>query len=236
MSLYKYRSIGDQAHESPADDIDIQNLINNQAIFSLASAFNDPLDCEFEVTGSSQDVTPDELREAIKKCWEGYHYFCLSKEGNLGAMWSHYASRHTGFCIEFQGLIGAKPVDYKPEFPSLEGDRILEAVNDRSKQNKSFQKMTAAPLFRKLSNWRYEAEYRYIASDTMGGIMTEIPGVPNKKIAPYPAEWVRSVIFGINTPDSVKHYIMANMPNMVFRQATKTSKGLSIRPMSETGV
>ena len=154
-------------------------------------------------------------------------------------MWSHYASSHKGFCIEFdfpENLQrGMKRVEYHKSIATIDAEKFWteydEKTQSRAPFEEWFKKMTWRPLITKLRPWICEAEMRIVASNQMIKDMRP-EGDHGKKIAPYHPDWVRSVIFGVDTPSTVKDYITENMPvDTDFKKAVKTSTGISIKPL-----
>lgn len=103
--------------------------------------------------------------EYVQQFMSQYLVFSLAKNPLIRLMWSHYASNHSGFAIEFdlmpitmqematgnresiENSFLPMPVEYKNERPE-----IHEENSDRS----------SLPLFVKDKIWSYEAEYRML--------------------------------------------------------------------------
>lgn len=96
----------------------------------------------------SLDSTHETLRKRIGVC---------SFAGNVRniLMWAHYASNHSGVCMQFQiaedisVFSRATPVEYKDEYP------VVNYFDD-------IQKAIIPTLFRKSNEWRYEGERRIV--------------------------------------------------------------------------
>ncbi|MDE2585134.1 MAG: DUF2971 domain-containing protein, partial [Betaproteobacteria bacterium] len=72
-------------------------------------------------------ITPEgdlyirKLEIGLNKVIDGYIFLSLSATGRSNLMWSHYASSHSGFCIEFRSEhIAADKVFYEDEIPKIE--------------------------------------------------------------------------------------------------------------------
>ncbi len=95
--------------------------------------------------------------------------FCLTEKSDNLLMWSHYADRHRGFCIEFNGLklndfiliksrkekpISLLDVVYNKELPSIPMGNKAVDLDDLLKF-----------LRTKYEGWKYEDEWRIIATE-----------------------------------------------------------------------
>jgi hypothetical protein len=73
-------------------------------------------------------------------------------------MWSHYADRHKGICLEYSCknpvFSGALKVEYRDVYP------IIPLVSDEYEDN-------ILPLMTKSKAWSYEDEYRLVAQDAV---------------------------------------------------------------------
>lgn len=199
------------------------NIFNNcQLKFSKPIDFNDPYDCHFENNINFKGLTrknfnkehnlkirTDEWEETkekykmtltklIKKNYLNdirNKYFtvaCFNNNPLNILMWSHYADNHKGFLIEFKfpkkdlGRLPI-PVEYTNEYPIVSLPYSYHAFN----QNLDLQiENTRKIFYTKSSDWNYENEYRLI------NIKDEL--------ALFPANLISSVIFGTNTPPSIK--------------------------------
>ena len=99
-------------------------LANRYLWFSTVDRFNDPFELAFRTSDSI--VTPEEKARADLISMFGVCCFFERLEPIL--YWSHYASSHTGFCLEFdttkfsfddEDLGGFHPVDYDPAAPKF---------------------------------------------------------------------------------------------------------------------
>lgn len=99
-------------------------------------------------------------------------------------MWSHYSTRHTGVCLQFEvardpaTFLQAVPVEYDQSFPT---------VNWLNKFEKSLQ----AVMLRKHPNWAYEDERRIV-----------IPGGARRQ-HPFRPEALTGIILGCRSDDAV---------------------------------
>lgn len=104
-------------------------------------------------------------------------------------MWAHYASSHTGLCLEFKDDYNvysifalAQKVNYCEQYPLIDLTKCSED-----------DKLTKA-LLTKALDWQYECEHRII-----------FPGAPN--IVRIPEESLTAVIFGLKTSEAHKDLV-----------------------------
>lgn len=122
------------------------------------------------------------MDEAIQK---QYRVYCLSRHPDSTLMWAHYADSCKGLCLEFsvQNKLFCKalPVDYLPKYPLFTVGDTDEDANLRVLLNKS-------------DVWRYESEFRLIASEEP----FDFPDVPTTKggFVLLPKDALKSVIVG----------------------------------------
>jgi hypothetical protein len=106
-------------------------------------------------------------------------------------MWSHYGHDHQGYCLEFVAtdhtpVFGtAQQVSYSDDYPSI---NFFNTPNGRQIE---------LVFLTKYTGWSYEQEWRIV--DYKAG-----PG-----LRPYPADLLKSVIFGLRMPEEHKTRIRA---------------------------
>lgn len=114
-----------------------------------------------------------------------YRVYCLSTHPDSILMWSHYADSCKGLCLEFSVnndlFCGALKVDYLESYPLFSISATDEDAN-------------LQPLLTKSSVWKYEDEFRLIASENP----FVFPGVPitNQGFLALPKGALQSVIVG----------------------------------------
>ncbi len=131
------------------------------------------------LAGGSQEI----LQRAIDETFGEALICCLSASKDNLLLWSHYAVRHTGYCIEFDARKApfsfAYKVFYQENYPSL-----TYPLNT----NASFSVLAS-----KSKVWEYENEFRvlYIPSSVSS------PGVEyNDNLAKLPSHSITAVYFG----------------------------------------
>lgn len=218
--LYKYGSFGRYS----------ESLFSTGKVwFSPPTQLNDPFECRpwFTFTGGRDEII-ESLRRDLKRQYpsatdesinvqaesivaEGRHrdpatwenlrqdvlrmlankigLFCLSARPDSILMWSHYGVHHTGFCIEFIAtddtpFFGtAQPVQYSEKFPVVD---FYKTPNDEQ---------VDLIFLTKYIGWAYEQEWRVIDHENGPGLRE------------YPVELLKSVTFGIRTPEHDKEQV-----------------------------
>ena len=127
------------------------------------------------------------LRKELQDDVDGAGIVCFCKVRDDILMWAHYADKHRGFCLEFDGsdncrFFGeAQPVEYEDYTPIPLGE-------DNNRQ------MTRS-ILTKSKHWSYEREYRIVR-----------PGKAGSRLG-YPIELLTGVIFGCMMPDNVRESV-----------------------------
>jgi hypothetical protein len=167
----------------------------------------------------------ENMERAFAETIDSYPIYSLSSHNNSDLLWAHYASSHTGFCIEFD-FPNAQPkqVSYREHIESI---CLLDFI-------KSYYSGIGGvdlgvriheALHVKLNHWSYEGEYRWIASTEMGRLPK---GVKFIKI-PYDPKWVKAIIFGCRTHPEVKAYIRNNIRfDTQFKQAVEVENRIEV--------
>jgi len=167
--LYQYRS-GLARNTESNELFDIENLRMNEIRMSKASSFNDPYDSL--IFCNSKDIiylNPNIKKECditediINSVNEGFDYqelfyvSCFTEDFASMLMWSHYANRHMGFCVEYE-LQKLQQVAPTP-FPSM----IRPVIYDNEELNfmsLNFDQRISLYPYIKSSEWSYEKEWR----------------------------------------------------------------------------
>lgn len=123
------------------------------------------LDIDIKLKTALQNV-----KEIINK---SFAISCFSETPSNVLMWSHYGSKHTGFCVEYDFnickdidvLCGLVPVLYTNERPTISSDLFDLSDLDNIKLAQNNSKVTAdlmLLLLTKSKVWEYENEWRII--------------------------------------------------------------------------
>lgn len=175
--LYRYRRFDDKEYWK-------SDVFEGQIYMSETSKFNDPMDCllYFDLSKAPQDnklyrwlckehslknnevieflSNEEKLTEILERYKEDIVCACFTESYDNLLMWSHYASSHTGFCIEYnvdklgemikENLYPVLYTNEKPditeEFCNMENNAIIKG------------------LISKANEWSYEEEWRILRS------------------------------------------------------------------------
>ncbi len=126
----------------------------------------------------------EEIRRGVQGDVDKAGIVCFSKVRDDILMWAHYADKHKGLCLEFDGSSNciffgeAQPVEYEDHTPiSLHEDK---------------ERQMARVILTKSRHWSYEKEYRIFRPETASQNIS------------YPVELLTGVIFGCMTPGEVR--------------------------------
>lgn len=179
LKLYRYMSF---------DDYWKKNIFEGQLFFSSADAVNDPYDClvylNREVYGEYvlkriREIFPktdiEILKDETKKCLEEdlYHYLvrlrknirvtCFAESNLSPLMWSHYADKHQGFCIEYD-LSRIVEGYRKCILPVIYSDTKYDVTEAIISKNTN---LLMNPFYYKAKDWAYEKEWRMVIFEDM---------------------------------------------------------------------
>lgn len=177
--LYKYASFNEYWKDL---------IFNGKVRMQAPTSFNDPFDtsfyCDFEMYKNSLEIkiknrfpyinkmqidsmaklkisSPNEMNHGFKNIML---ISCFSEINTSILMWSHYARKHSGFCIEYK-------VDRLNDFcadrlyPVIYSDKLCDMTDymiSDAKQNLTFKSI--APVLFKSTEWEYEKEWRLIST------------------------------------------------------------------------
>lgn len=129
----------------------------------------------------------EDIRSGLQDEVDKAGIVCFSKVRDDILMWAHYANKHKGLCLEFDGSSNciffgeAQPVEYEEYTP-------IPLQEDSNRQ------VTRA-ILTKSKHWSYEREYRIFR-----------PGVAGHKLN-YPVELLTGIIFGCLMPEKVRESV-----------------------------
>lgn len=183
-SLYKYYS---------DKQINLEAVKNGQMWFSAPCCFNDVFDCDVFVDekgifNCALQMLPDprgihagsqvwhqlkktvnkeirSLRDTFEQMKMTTGISCLSELDDSLLMWAHYASNHSGMCVEYDLLEINKQLGFSPVPVIYSNDRasfnsIHEATIDADTTGVLIESLTSKSL-----EWGYEKEWRIIRDD-----------------------------------------------------------------------
>jgi hypothetical protein len=120
------------------------------------------------ISTRDQSLFEKAYRKTLKEHTEKAGLVCFSETNDDILLWSHYADKHSGVCLEFavqqDDLLKEKTakVNYSREYPDL---NFFDVVNAREKgeltENQE-RDLTTALFLTKSEHWRYEKEWRTV--------------------------------------------------------------------------
>ncbi|ENY2597071.1 MULTISPECIES: DUF2971 domain-containing protein [Vibrio] len=257
-SFYKYCPIS--SHDNLEEQHSLINLFENQASFSRRKNFNDLFDSKVKIIRPSRDRVRrtyqklsgeskrtfknlymgenanhnfDILIKTIEEILDSYLFYCVTDNPINNLMWSHYASSHNGFCIEWNGdEMSPEKVRYQDQLPTLELLELLEStIGLRTKDEIASQAWVSLKI--KLQEWEYESEYRINLSNRAQNLIVKDLG--KLALVKFQPEWIKSIIFGYRMPEKTRDYIRRNMPvNTTYQEAviSRNGNGLALKKMA----
>jgi hypothetical protein len=198
--LYKFCSLETKRHLEYVRN----TIVERELYFSDPQTFNDPYDCNIA----------RHLRDKLEPCG----VLCLSTaDCDMILMFSHYADRHRGVCLQFEiddddtidaiAPLNGREVDYLDTIPLFEDPSSAHLT-----------------LLAKYKKWEYEKEYRVFQKVKSDG----------DRIVKYKLGQLRGAIFGMHmsSDDSLllKHWFeLGKHENVSFNQAKLSEDGFEIR-------
>lgn len=181
-SLYKYYS----------DDLrNLEAVKNNQMWYSAPCNFNDVFDCtitieEKDILGSALRLVPGNMEirvgsqmwkkakgvvnQQIRKFQSDFEDLrtrmgitCLSETDDSLLMWAHYASNHSGICVEYELLEFNKLLGFSPVPIVYSNERV--SIHTLETLAKDILGIFIESLTSKSPEWTYEREWRIIRDD-----------------------------------------------------------------------
>jgi hypothetical protein len=141
-------------------------------------------------------------------------------------MWSHYASGHTGVCLQFEYSPGreffglALPVSYADEFPDVTFTGIFNAPDQRT----AMVQYGRLLFLHKSSHWSYEEEWRLV----------DFPNDGVRRYGPrsFPAKLLTAIILGCRMSEERKREICdllsARSPRPIVYEAMKKDRQFAL--------
>ena len=168
MRLVKYYSYSDDVEEMFAP------IIQKTLRFRSPSTFNDPFDCELtakcngEICFMRQDYF-------INQC-NNIYVSSLTDSPTRLAMWSHYASNHNGFVVEYDVEKVLQDIEIYCTSPQCEIGKV-EYKDEIVRRNLFTDNETdlVHAIFRKSTEWKNENEIRIVHYGSPGKSYEDIP-------------------------------------------------------------
>ena len=172
-------------------------------------------------------------------------FVSFAEEGNNILMWSHYADKHKGACIEFETSVIEKEIDKLEhvEYAVEEcgkRERIPLPHDSLGDFSAEFQHRVRRFLSHKAKEWAYEKEWRLIVPPMARCMFSLRLDNGNRSIlvSRIPKGAIKKLIFGYNMPVSTRlalaKGILVNHPKCEFAEAVpdKDRFELHIEPLN----
>lgn len=141
---------------------------------------------------------------------EYFRVYCLSPKPDNLLMWSHYADKHKGLCLEFDTdnpiFGGAWEVEYHIEYPYRPWNAELDVVR---------------LALTKAKCWEYEEEYRLLPKTELANSAKQFTMVVDEdnKLT-FPHEALKSIIVGCKANfDEIKSLVHSIRPDLQVKNA-----------------
>ena len=135
---------------------------------------------------------------------------CFSKRPDISKMWSHYANKHNGICLEYENIKNLYPISYITrekyvKFHKFVG-RYLAMVCSSGSQLLEKDFSVLFPILNKSKDWKEEQEMRMVISSNDSLIKHET--INNRTLDLYPIGKPSRVIIGVNVDELKKNEIV----------------------------
>jgi len=153
-------------------------------------------------------------RDLLHKLRNEIGLYCLSSVPDSILMWSHYACKHEGYCLEFEAT------DYTDTFGEAQPVRYSDSYPVINPFKMSKEEQAEIIFSTKYTSWAYEQEWRIIDWQNGPGLRT------------YPPDLLKSVIFGLRmsepNKDLVKKWVGRRGHSVRFLEAVQDDRRFSI--------
>lgn len=195
MNLYKYREL---------NEFTLESLEENYFWAPSKETLNDPCECYYSTESYNTfmnfasliapQINKNELHnqfDSIQDMIKSSGIFSLSKSYNISSLWTSYAQDHKGICIEYdlEDLIGKNKAFYQC-FDVMYSDTPPDIGVEDISNDFLLQKLIGTKHF----DWDKEQEFRIVCD--------------NQGKNHHRSDAIRSIIFGLKTPDESKNELM----------------------------
>lgn len=152
------------------EDYHFESIMKSYLFYSNYKNFNDPFDCNLNLINFEKEKKRTRIKrkeEVLKDNFTKLGVCCFSRKVNSVLMWSHYASNHKGFCVEFhcnKDLDGINPLDVNYVSTFLKADYYTVAKD-----------AIFHMIYTKAYQWNYEEELRCILNNLQDNESRKIP-------------------------------------------------------------
>ncbi len=169
--IYKYFSF----KNGTEFDRRFKNLKKDEIWFADPNDFNDPFDSSYSIDFLKLGATGE-----IKQFKSFLVVSSFTEDYKSILMWSHYASCHKGFCIEYDlSKVDKKNVLFKSMYPVIYKKRFFD-ITSRFKNSFEVDSEALGPIrieatLTKALEWSYEKEWRLIMDSSFSGPSKFLP-------------------------------------------------------------
>jgi hypothetical protein len=134
----------------------------------------------------------------LKRLHEKVGVLSFSEKSDNVLMWSHYAEKHTGLCVEFRRseyLSFALQVQYTEDYPTLDFFRAMDDMKAPLEARYVVNRL----YLTKAQDWEYEREWRLLALTAPHAYAPDVPSdllYGEKGLHDFPTDLITRVIFG----------------------------------------
>jgi hypothetical protein len=144
MKLYKF--LGEKTFED-----NIESYLRNEVWVSAWNSFNDPMEGFFRYV-----LTDRYSADMIVGQKSRYRVSCFTRDFDNYLMWSHYANKHHGVCLEYE----VDHLQLGPEY-RLQPVSYCKSIS-KVNRDMPFEEQAVTFLFSKSFHWKYEKEERLL--------------------------------------------------------------------------
>jgi len=159
-----------------------------------------------------RDAARGHYARMTKECF----VFCMSATRSHPLLWSHYADKHTGICIQFDHkkvpFSGATKVEYSARYPIA-----------TYPFHEDLAELTQKGILTKAQYWHYEEEYRLFSVRIDNPSWHLGLNWPDEHTAEVSAGLITGITLGAKMPEKAKQELMKycreNHPDIIIEQA-----------------
>lgn len=207
---YKYMPL-DQTYQS------LNAIKNNTLKFTQPCNFNDPYDSRTLINIDNQLYSDQD--NFIEKFRKRYAICCFTADPLNILMWSHYASHHCGFVMEFKiekSVLNQTipilikdypfPVSYDNTFPVINFPSSDQKRNEILKTHEKISEFLKKSLLTKAECWIYEKELRLIFNTHLNHDYKVLDD--GSVLKTYEPKTLSKIILGSNIKDECREHVL----------------------------
>lgn len=157
--------------------------------------------------GSSKEAYTRAIERFLNRIHTSVGILSLSARRDSILMWSHYAQKHAGVCLEFRNItnmgnptIPPLKVQYSETNPELNFAEVEGLIDRQDAEGEAARRMVVECIYlTKSVEWKYEKEWRIV--DILGG----------RGFRAVRMDALSGVIFGCHTPEAEKERIKSQI-------------------------